>query len=150
MTLKTCVREGCEKTFDDPPRRWTQPRLYCSPECRNAVGYAREKAKKAMAKDIPKETTDDAPEEAPRRRTTTEVERAVLATLGRRPKRLISIIEESGVCRSSVCRQAVILWVDLRQQLPRHHTLSHLSWTTDQLARHPKAQIRFNAGTNFA
>lgn len=57
-----------------------------------------------MAKEIEETTDDDAPEEAPRRRTTTEVERAVLATLGRRPKRLISIIEESGVCRSSVCR----------------------------------------------
>lgn len=104
MTLKTCAREGCKKTFDDPPRRWTQPRLYCSPECRNAVGYAREKAKKTMAKEIEETTTDDAPEEAPRRRTTEEVEQAVLATLGRKPKRLADIIEESGVCRSSVCR----------------------------------------------
>lgn len=57
-----------------------------------------------MAKEIEETTDDDAPEEAPRRRTTEEVEQAVLATLGRRPKRLISIIEESGVCRSSVCR----------------------------------------------
>lgn len=101
---KTCAREGCDKTFEDVPRRWTQPKLYCSPECRNAVGYAKEKAKKkAMAKEeIPEE---EAPEAAPAaRRSSKEVEQAVLATLGRKKKQLIDIIAESGVCRSSTAK----------------------------------------------
>ena len=60
-----------------------------------------------MAKEIEETTDDDAPEEAPRRRTTTEVERAVLATLGRRPKRLISIIGLRLVCAPRMARTMV-------------------------------------------
>ena len=106
MTLKTCVREGCEKTFDDPPRLWTQPRLYCSPECRNAVGYAREKAKKAMAKDIPEETTDDAPEP---RYSPDKKRAAVLAALRDGKKQLRGVVDETGLPRSTV--HMVLTWL---------------------------------------
>lgn len=71
-----------------------------------------------MAKEI-EETTDDAPEEAPRaRRTTEEVEQAVLATLGRKKKRLIDIIAESGVCRSSTAK---VLKVQVELGQVAHH-----------------------------
>lgn len=61
MSLKTCAREGCVKTFSDVRRDYTQPRSYCSPECRAAVGRAKQKAKKEkkMAKEF-----DDTEEEA--------------------------------------------------------------------------------------